>query len=821
MKKHLLNLSLWVVAMFTGIANVSAQTTYEIKGEQYPTQDWSHYEATFSYEEVAKAAGYESAAAMQEAIDAVTNPNSAESTSMFWCCDSTEQKALSNWNTQGGVGGFWHSADGSVVPYGNDISEKYKSVFFTQLITDVENDAFTYWIGQFPNRCEGNTTYTASIYLKNGDNTVTFNFELFVKKPVELPEATNSISKLNVIGKTDVTAEITYRVGTDISVNIADIIAASGIPSSEISPVIENMVMAWNFDPDATEGDCKTDTLMKYTQYGAFYFTEGNEDTHACSATTNDLVDAFILQDIYYDEETESLVASVNPTESDTKTGDVYTTALYVVYGDKAYQIDLTVNVVAPVVVKPEEFEKVGSDVLEIEREQSLGFTTTTCDIDVASIAELLGCEADQIVFMAKNLDEGIDDDYTATPEPGFWMNQEGINVGYGTSNTAWFALFDHSASTIDIGHMPGIFTGTGDEKCTGSLYFVYDKKLYELEVTMSIEQAVQIDVFTEVGSEDVLIQALANYNDYGIGTLSVDLDKIAELTGSTNLTFYVYDQPAEDSDELVFTNNYSAGAPGYWLTKEGYRDVWNTGNEYGIFFEAYNAGNFNWGHYPGKDPVGTTYTGKLFLVNPNNGYYYTINYTVEFVDEITEYAVVGSENIILPANEEDITYIPADLTAAMKALGIEDESLLESAVWKAQKSSISYTSDGYDEVNGGFPFDNNGNVLLDDSEGEEVLFYVGLNENNEFATYVLTTPEDGQAYTTKLALDYDEKRYVFNVSIVNEDTYTGISNVNADKVNAGNVYDISGRIVRKNAASVNGLAKGVYILNGKKYIVK
>lgn len=808
--------------MFTGIANASAQTTYEIKGEQYPTQDWSHYEATFSYEEVAKAAGYESAAAMQEAIDAVTNPNSAESTSMFWCCDSTEQKALSNWNTQGGVGGFWHSADGSVVPYGNDNSVNYKSVFFTQLITDVENDAFTYWIGQFPNRCEGNTTYTASIYLKNGDNTVTFNFELFVKKPVELPEATNSISKLNVIGKTDVTAEITYRVGTDISVNIADIIAASGIPSSEISPVIENMVMAWNFDPDATEGDCKTDTLMKYTQYGAFYFTEGNEDTHACSATTNDLVDAFILQDIYYDEETESLVASVYPTESDTKTGDVYTTALYVVYGDKAYQIDLTVNVVAPVVVKPEEFEKVGSGVLEIEREKSLGYSTTTCDIDVASIAELLGCEADQIVFMAKNLDEGIDDDYTATPEPGFWMNQEGVNVGYGTSNTAWFALFDYSASTIDIGHMPGIFTGTGDEKCTGSLYFVYDKKLYELEVTMSIEQAVQIDVFTEVGSEDVLLQSLANPADYPIGSFSINLEKAAELTGSSNLLLYARLMPDEENpDEIIFTNEYSADPnPGYWLTADGYRGTWANGTS--VYIAGYNQGTFEqWGHYPGEDPAGTTYTGKLFLVNPDNGYYYTINYTIEFVDEITEYAVVGSEDIILPANDEDITYTPADLTAAMEALGIEDESLLESAVWKAQKNSISYTSDGYDEVNGGFPFDNNGYVLLDDSEGEEVLFYVGLNENNEFATYVLTTPEDGQAYTTKLALDYDEKRYVFNVSIVNEDTYTGISNVNADKVNAGNVYDISGRIVRKNAASVNGLAKGVYIFNGKKYIVK
>lgn len=50
----------------------------------------------------------------------------------------------------------------------------------------------------------------------------------------------------------------------------------------------------------------------------------------------------------------------------------------------------------------------------------------------------------------------------------------------------------------------------------------------------------------------------------------------------------------------------------------------------------------------------------------------------------------------------------------------------------------------------------------------------------------------------------------------------TGIKNINAvDAAKAGNVYSIDGKLVKANAQSTEGLAKGVYVINGKKYIVK
>lgn len=50
----------------------------------------------------------------------------------------------------------------------------------------------------------------------------------------------------------------------------------------------------------------------------------------------------------------------------------------------------------------------------------------------------------------------------------------------------------------------------------------------------------------------------------------------------------------------------------------------------------------------------------------------------------------------------------------------------------------------------------------------------------------------------------------------------TGINEVNAtDAAKAANIYSIDGKLVKANATSTEGLAKGIYIINGKKYIVK
>ena len=73
------------------------------------------------------------------------------------------------------------------------------------------------------------------------------------------------------------------------------------------------------------------------------------------------------------------------------------------------------------------------------------------------------------------------------------------------------------------------------------------------------------------------------------------------------------------------------------------------------------------------------------------------------------------------------------------------------------------------------------------------------------------------RAYFT-LANDQDAKEISFKF----EDELTAIKDINVeDAAKVNNIYSIDGKLVKANATSTNGLAKGVYIINGKKYIVK
>lgn len=83
-----------------------------------------------------------------------------------------------------------------------------------------------------------------------------------------------------------------------------------------------------------------------------------------------------------------------------------------------------------------------------------------------------------------------------------------------------------------------------------------------------------------------------------------------------------------------------------------------------------------------------------------------------------------------------------------------------------------------------------------------------------------------------------DEGNHVYNITVVYQDkagnrnesgfsnnasitVTTGIADIHADKEGAYNVYTIDGKAVMLNAKSLDGLKRGVYIINDKKYIVK
>lgn len=65
-------------------------------------------------------------------------------------------------------------------------------------------------------------------------------------------------------------------------------------------------------------------------------------------------------------------------------------------------------------------------------------------------------------------------------------------------------------------------------------------------------------------------------------------------------------------------------------------------------------------------------------------------------------------------------------------------------------------------------------------------------------------------------------KQVILKITLYTSGT-TGITAITADSTKSANLYDLSGRLIAKNATADNlkGLTKGIYILNNKKYTVK
>ena len=71
---------------------------------------------------------------------------------------------------------------------------------------------------------------------------------------------------------------------------------------------------------------------------------------------------------------------------------------------------------------------------------------------------------------------------------------------------------------------------------------------------------------------------------------------------------------------------------------------------------------------------------------------------------------------------------------------------------------------------------------------------------------------------------DFKSKASELSLSLFDDGSTTPIETVKVDDLNrdtSGKVYSISGVLVKNNAADLNSLSKGIYVVNGKKYVVK
>ena len=121
----------------------------------------------------------------------------------------------------------------------------------------------------------------------------------------------------------------------------------------------------------------------------------------------------------------------------------------------------------------------------------------------------------------------------------------------------------------------------------------------------------------------------------------------------------------------------------------------------------------------------------------------------------------------------------------------------------------LPWTDGGFVNANGLYIDDENGiSIRLDDEsiDGSTINVMVWNNPDAGISF------ENGETVQTKLAISQSGWYYIYNITLSAEGA-TGIKEIKSIK-NEGAIYDLMGRKVSK-------MNKGIYIINGKKYIVK
>ena len=355
-------------------------------------------------------------------------------------------------------------------------------------------------------------------------------------------------------------------------------------------------------------------------------------------------------------------------------------------------------------------------------------------------------------------------------------------------------------------------------DSARATIYFLANSKYYQVNIDLVIVEPTSVDVvFQNVAQRSVEVQQVPG--EY-IWTEGVEIPQawVEEQIGTSDWTLYALDVLNEDGSEKEgnarYTKSYTCTPyPGFWMDAEGRNVGWNqTPTRVGITV-ASPEGKFSLMQHPGV-ALGDVFHFPIFLVNEENGKMVTFNFTYSVVESVAEVEEVGTEDIVLPVSEEGAV-MTIDLAKAAEALGTTVDALMEGKFLHGVTADGTYSAgvSAYD----GLSFTDKGVVT---SVEADVFMYFGVEANEDGKTGTLTTyavsavPDDFSAMGLMCFL-VNDKRYVYNVKFQSEKAITdGINASTRQLVNSSTIYDLQGRKIQK-------ASRGLYIQNGRKYIVK
>lgn len=739
----------------------------------------------------------------------------------------------------------WRNADGDWESWGSDARVCVKADFAPVADEDGNKDPHIYYIGGMTGQTGTPATYKATYRIENPSDNTKYCFVIIKLTYEELP--TYRLDELNIVKKFEIVAEEYPRTNTaaeTFGIKVGDLASLIGYDAEKFNSVwFKYLLYVGQLDENEVKSDVLTNLNYSSTAWMNALFDEntGLETEECVQGTSGDPTKFSIhFSSTGYDGDT----LKVNVGQSGKlKVGDTNFAKVYLVGTDKkAVEITVRIKII------PKEIEDlpwdqktcVGSETVSLIRDIDAGYSVTAYTIKIDSIVglfkagtvvadlEFTALDADGNPTTASTTGEGKNN----TAAGGFWMDMESHPMEWTTSVKSYFV--NNYNTRIEIGHMPNIFEG--GEKTTGSLFYVLDNEYYELKMDIQIgEKEDTTKVITKpeecaiVATKYYTYRIVPNnngeYQNYGSNAagerdyhlmdkpIDLDINFIEAQLGTASPTFY--GEVIDTLGNATYSKNYSCDPkPGFWMEpaakveNKSSVSTWKGGDTYGI---CYANGVFQFFQYPSSQSVGAKYTDNFYLVNQDAGKQIKYVITVVYVEQIqAEAETVETFALNLPARDaadtENGTYTPYDLTPMYEAFGCTPEEFAENGTWMAIDSDGDL-SNNYDELEG-FAFDANSKLSDDDASLVALVGYIA--EENGFFSWILDDENLAKTYTFTIYAYYNNQRCEFNITVGDA---SAINFVELNKSD-GKIFDLTGRLV-KNAT------KGIYIKDGKKFLVK
>jgi hypothetical protein len=791
-----------VLGSFSARAQYSGEVTSSVKS------DYSQDVITFKMTDVAQTLGTDTATLRAALNSWASTAPATDADKMFVLYDKDGDPVT---GYTGNYGEFWLDEAGQAHAYSG--AAWYIGCSWNN------GDSVNIYVGQMPNHFTASDTLTAKVGILYGGKAATFDITYHIYMP-ELPTQELQVSKLNIVGETSTSIEQYPRSGynTDpVYVSLAGLPEKFGISKTDFNALISKIVYMPKLD--ATYGTMSDSLTLASTNDGWLkYALSSTGDTlKTCGTTAYDKADQMFINGFSYNLDNDTLTANLGQYPSNLKAGDNLNADVYIVYGDKAYKINYGLSIIEAPYHGLDDMTQVGDTTITISEEPDNNYTAVNFTVNAAAIAAALGTTTSNLSFQALDENKSLSSNTTAN-NGGYWMTKTGTITSWGSS-AAFFVepVTANDFTTFHIGQYPSSLVA-GDT-CRTTLYFINGDKYYSLNIVLAIIKGQTSDqsTWTVVTTKPAVIQQVKDdaysFSDVNGTTYTLPIAQTNTLIGTTTPTFYALEQDtAVAAGAEKYTKVYTCTPnPGFWLSENGEKESWGTNAKWGIVYDT-STGVIRCIQYPSRSEVGTTYTGKFYLVNEETGKMIQINLTYQIVDKIDTSKVVGTMDMMLPLSADDQT-ATVDLSKVATALGFANVSELLSNYTLCGVQENGLYSEAQDPVNNGVHLNKNGYA---DQDG---VYGITFQANSDGTVSALTYSNDGDLEGTyeihaTIAFKNGNKVYAISLTLVDPDTYTGIENVKTDIQKNGKIYDLSGRQVSK-------AVKGVYIMNGKKYVVK